>query len=350
MSTTPNSPFYPRAYKVVVNHNGTDITLTNSDWEPQALRARFSVEFKVSTNGPSWWWGEVDIWNLAPTTEQTLLGSVIEQSASMNTPINQGDLLTISAGYQSTFDASANIVFQGNILQPMWDRENVTDFKTTLRAIINPLGIEFQSIPLGPLQTQASIIQRMAAAANTRIEYLDSSALSPAKLPRSKSVFGTASDIIAQAARTGNLAMWVSQDGLNVRTLQASSQAPDFVFGPSAAGTNYNPVSSGVSYTPTLIGTPQQTQAGVNFRVLMDSRLKLGSIVQLNQSVIRQLPRYPGSAALSLLDQDGSYVVAGVKHIGDTRGQEWYSDITGVTLNFWSLFAPQLTVAQGGSK
>jgi hypothetical protein len=344
LSTTPNpapKPYYIRGYKVVVNHAGEDLTLTDSLWEPEALRARFKVVIGADVQA---WWGEITVWNLSASLEQTLLtAGQPSTAASANTPIVQGDLLTISAGYQLNFDPVSNVIFEGTVFQPTWDRENVTDFKVTLRAIIDPLNLGYMSFTMGPYQTQAKVIQAMAAGAHVPIEQVDDSALPPAPLPRAKPIFGTAKDVLEGVQRTTDARIWVSDKGLNVRPLQGTPQPADLVFGPSAAGTSYRPTAgSTATYTPTLIGTPQQTEKGVIFRVLMDSRIKMASIVKLDQSVIRQLPRYPGGATLSFLDQDGSYVVAGMTHLGDTRGQEWYTDVTAVTLDYWSAYQQTL--------
>ena len=37
---------------------------------------------------------------------------------------------------------------------------------------------------------------------------------------------------------------------------------------------------------------------------------------------------------LRFFDPSGLYVVAGVRHTGDTRGNEWYTEITGVVRNW----------------
>ena len=82
-----------------------------------------------------------------------------------------------------------------------------------------------------------------------------------------------------------------------------------------------------------MLGTPAQTQQGVDFRVLLDSRLEFklpGMQAQLKNVVIEQAPFQLGQYQ-SLLTQDGVYFVAGVQHIGDTRGNVWESRVMGFT-------------------
>ena len=110
---------------------------------------------------------------------------------------------------------------------------------------------------------------------------------------------------------------YLSPNGINVRSIApVSAQAtPDLVYGPPWPPTATVQPENPLLYTPTLIGTPQQTQEGVVFRVLMDSRVKLGNTVQLDLSGIKQLPRYPNQY-LSVLDQTLTYVVCAVRHVG----------------------------------
>jgi hypothetical protein len=46
-------------------------------------------------------------------------------------------------------------------------------------------------------------------------------------------------------------------------------------------------------------------------------------------TVLKTMNFTPGGELPTLLDQDGLYFVAAVVHTGDTRGNEWYTDITG---------------------
>jgi hypothetical protein len=74
---------------------------------------------------------------------------------------------------------------------------------------------------------------------------------------------------------------------------------------------------------------PQQTEFGVDFRVLLDSRLtaKLPPIqAQIKNAVIEQLALQVGTKQTTLT-QDGVYFVAGVRHMGDTRGNLWESRV-----------------------
>ena len=54
--------------------------------------------------------------------------------------------------------------------------------------------------------------------------------------------------------------------------------------------------------------------------------------IKIDNTVIRQSPFSPGQNS-TILTQDGVYIVGGPRRIGDSRGNEWYSEITGLTSN-----------------
>jgi hypothetical protein len=51
--------------------------------------------------------------------------------------------------------------------------------------------------------------------------------------------------------------------------------------------------------------------------------------VKLDQTLIRQ-EKIRRGILQTRLDEDGLYRVAGVMHIGDTRGNEWYTEVVAV--------------------
>jgi hypothetical protein len=241
------------------------------------------------------------------------------------------------------------LIWTGQVFQPLWERQNVVDFKLTLHCIIGYVQDvqNFIAFPVGTGSTQIQILEKIAGEATNGIAIdsigdLQNASAATSPLPRGKVVFGRPGDYLNAIARSNNLLYYLGPNGINVRTLNPPSgqTTPDLVYGPSwPPGKNVTiPEQTAGQYTPTLIGTPRQTQKGVEFRVLMDSRVRLGSVVQLNMSAIQQLPQYPGQYR-SILDQDNTYVVCGIKHIGDTWGDDWFTDITAVNNTFWPTYA-----------
>lgn len=319
MSTTPVLPLFGRTWNLQVltaQVPGQDQrTLLNisSDGDPGALRITFDI---VMTVGHAFWEAKIAIWNMDPTT----IGL-----------ITQGAEVSLSAGYQA--QGAPTEIWRGTVFQPTFERVDVTDFVLTLHCILGLPEVQnrFMNDAIGPVQTQWQIVQRAAQSAGIKISHLDDeSAFTQQTLPRGKTIFGTPTRLFAQIAQQNNMVSFYSPDGLVMGKPKASSGHPDITFAP------FNPdaaPSSAPTYTTSLIGSPQQTELGVSFRVLLDPRLQVRlplQQVKLDQTIIRQQALTLGKYA-SILNQDGVYLVAGIRHIGDSRRNEWYSEVVGVT-------------------
>ena len=92
-----------------------------------------------------------------------------------------------------------------------------------------------------------------------------------------------------------------------------------------------------ISQDTGLLGIPEVTQGGIKARVLLNPKLKIGQRIKLEATL--NPFRYPlGSGvqrdniALSIsstkTNADGLYYVMRAEHVGDTRGDEWYTDLT----------------------
>jgi hypothetical protein len=53
-------------------------------------------------------------------------------------------------------------------------------------------------------------------------------------------------------------------------------------------------------------------------------------LINLKRSYIIQATLTPPAEQFSILDPEGVYKVLGVNLVGDTRGQDWYSHVTGI--------------------
>jgi len=90
-----------------------------------------------------------------------------------------------------------------------------------------------------------------------------------------------------------------------------------------------------ISPTNGLIGVPEQTQNGLEIRTLLNPALKIGQLIKLDSSNINQY-RYGLTTAVAQnlrlkalidLSADGTYYVMRANHFGDTRGNDWYTDL-----------------------
>lgn len=94
-----------------------------------------------------------------------------------------------------------------------------------------------------------------------------------------------------------------------------------------------------------LIGTPEQTDGGIKIKCLLNSKIRIGGRVKLNNSEITQLLQQNPDAApvaynqwagfqfVASLSPDGMYRAFAVEHEGDNRGSAWYSNLTCLSVN-----------------
>jgi hypothetical protein len=320
-------PLYGRWYEVTVgvpqaNGSTTIFTVASSAFEPEALRVTFDI-YQIAFK--SYWYADIVIYNLDQATTQQFLGTGMQSLQ-----------VTVSAGYQN---GAQGVLFSGPVFQATFDRENVTDFKITLYCVIglwpDARNTINKTFALGVKQTE--IISGIAESAFSKIPVDKiSSRISPKQLPRAKTVFGKPGDFFSNIAIDNGMTWWLSQKGLAMGSLNDDDipTTPSLTFSPPVEpSTNTAGAATTTLTNGAIIGTPQQTQYGVAFRVLLDPRVQVSKpfvVVKIDNSQIRVLQREIGVLP-RLLDQDGVYVVNAVRFTGDTRGNDWYADIDGVT-------------------
>ena len=89
-----------------------------------------------------------------------------------------------------------------------------------------------------------------------------------------------------------------------------------------------------------LIGVPESTIEGIELSCLLNPKLQLGGRIQINNKDINTTqvnePGYPtfnNTPYFASVTADGVYRALVIEHIGDTRGQEWYTNITALALD-----------------
>jgi hypothetical protein len=328
MSSSPPSlsrlPFFGRKYQLLVKFppdaqgNQTVLDVTDSDFEPEALRVTFDIYMPTWQN---WWTADITIYNLNEATALALLGDPTQGASG----VKQGMEVILSAGY---LHGNYGVIWDGFVFQPLWDREQVTDFKLTLRCTIGlaELTRNFVSQTYSGVN-QLDLLQQMAKSCFRPISVQKDAITSTIKsqpISSPVTLFGNPRRYFNRIAADNNVETWLNSKGITFAD-------PRSDFAVSATDV--------LTYTPEtgLIGTPIQTQDGAEFRVLLNNNIaakKPLMQVKLDNTVIRQLKKQRGERP-GLLDQDGQYIVQAVRHIGDTRGQEWYTEITGVSPEFF---------------
>lgn len=357
-STSASIPYFQRAWYIAVyNQQGNPpLVLSSNDME-QPLRAIFTVNKMVNT---IFWDAEVVLYNVNSSTINTFKpqATIGSNEINWNSPaFNLGTGITVSAGYKNSsfgpFNPRLNQIYGGIIFQPLWTREDVVDTKLTLRCLLGMFegnwNLVNETINAGA--TDLDIAYKVAEAAKITLDVpndSDKQKLSNQKYSRSQTVFGRPNEKFASLAKDNGMSFWgvpsfgpngEPQYKITLRSLEFNPNVkPDYVYAPTGFPMSKLPsVEQQGSVKPTIIGTPEQTQDGIKFRVLLDSQVQLGQIVQVAPgTAISRIPITIGQLP-ARLDQKGNFVVNQIRHFGDTRGGDtsWYTEISGLSYQFY---------------
>lgn len=258
----------------------------------------------------------IRVFNLNPLTEDSVR--------------REYSTVVLQAGYEN---AAFGLIFKGTIVQ---FRKGRIDQKTTYLDILINDGDEAYNF---------AMCRANAAAGTTREERLrmamapmNSKGVSAGQLvidstggilPRGKVLFGLSRGIIRSEVQTIG-ATWSIQNG-KINIIPLDGYLPG-----EAVELN---ASTG------LIGRPEQTQDGIKAKCLLNPKLIVGGLVKINNASINQIiqkdadgpqlayNQYAGLQMNATVTTDGIYRCFVVEHKGDTRGQDWYSEIVCLTVN-----------------
>lgn len=223
------------------------------------------------------------------------------------------------------------LMFFGNIIQGRRGRENQLETYVDITAADGdePYNFAFvsQTLPQGSSRLDAiqSLIATMAAPVSG-----NGNAVLPGYTPadlgavpnlRPRVLFGYTKDVMRQIAQGHDL-NWSIQDGtVNVVPLTTYIPGSAVVISPSTG----------------LLGVPEQTQNGLSIRVLLNPQIKIGYTIRLDSTVNQfQYSLDQGAVAaneslrlaITRLNADGLYYVMRADHAGDTRGEQWETELT----------------------
>lgn len=227
--------------------------------------------------------------------------------------------LALQAGYESNF----GLIFQGTVKQYRKGRSDQKDSYLDITAADGDEGYNF-STAIGSLAAGASPQDRWAflnkAMSGNGVTAGSAPFLSSNGSVRGRVFCGMAKDELRTFANDQGCT-WSIQDG-QLTLIQKTG----FVGGRV-------PV---ISPQTGLIGVPEQTQNGIAIKTLLNPRLKIGQLIQLQSTVNQQRldTNYLSAVSSNFNLQngakvagDGVYYVMVAEHTGDTRGNPWYTDL-----------------------
>jgi hypothetical protein len=270
----------------------------------------------------------IRIYNLSDDTVRTITG---------RTPV-EFTRVVLQAGY---VDEGYGVIFDGTIKQFRKGKENAVDSYLDILAAVGDVEYNFgicnATVAAGAtLQERAQIIASQAG-----LKLGDSAAsLTGGILPRGKVLWGMArAQMRCEANNAG--ASWSIQDGVVEIIPDAGYLPGEAVVLNSATG---------------LVGIPEQTEQGIRARCLLNPKLRIGGLVQIDNASINQTSQadlrasgfpvrnlpvgqvaYDKRAAppqmFADVSADGFYRLYVAEFIGDTRGQDWYADIVALAVD-----------------
>lgn len=295
-------PQYLRQISLKIGNDSEAIDLSE-------LRIRFSVRRgTISTPNTA----DIRVYNVSAATAK-------------KAQLKEFGRVVLQAGYAGNY----GVIFDGTIKQVRRGRESQTDTYLDITAADGDSAYNWSVINMS-LAAGSTAQDHLKAAVQAMegrgVTMGDSSQLSTNKLPRGKVMFGLTRDVLDNLGRTQDVS-WSIQDG-------KMTLIPNTAYLPGDAIV--------VNYQTGMVGLPEQTQNGVNVRMLLNPSVKIGRRLKIDNSSIQQY-RY----GVSLYDQanndiihnqialsaDGLYKTMIADHFGDTRGNEWYTDVICVSVD-----------------
>lgn len=231
---------------------------------------------------------------------------------------------------QAGYDGNFGVIFAGTIVQVRRGRENAVD---SYLDIVGAEGDEAhnQAVVSATLAAGSTAQQRMQALANAMAGFKVSLGAVPdlpaTQLPRGKVMFGMARDHLRDQALSNDVywSLKGTPSGYALNLIALNGYLPG-----EAVSLN--------SQTG-LIGFPEQTQQGIKVRSLLNPRFQVGTRVQIDNASIQQMPLSIGlsgvqeNAFLPQITDDGIYRILVCEHEGETRGNDWHSNLLCCAVN-----------------
>lgn len=280
-----------RCNLVVGNNSGDGLDLSS-------LRIQFKVK-KSDAQTPNT--AEIRVYNLAPETAKQIR--------------DEFKRVVLQAGYESNY----GVIFDGNIKQVRMGRENGTDSYIDIAAGDGDDAYNYAVVnaTLAAGAKQSDQINAAAGAmAGKGVSKGFIADTGSKALPRGKVMYGNARNYLRQSAQASETS-WSVQDG-KLQFVSLTSVLPNqAVLLTSKTG---------------LVGTPEQTNDGIKAKCLLNPMLKIGVRVKINEEDVAQakLPDTSKDSSANKpadISKDGVYRLLVVEHNGDTRGNDWYSDL-----------------------
>lgn len=247
--------------------------------------------------------------------------------------INEFDTVSLQAGYQSNI----GIIFRGTIKQFVAGKERNVDSFLEIRAADGDPAYNFglfgngSGVTLNAPWTASQLLDKVGQAFNLPLDNNAKDVIARSggvnlSQVRGKVLFGLARAAASNLASTAN-ARFSIQNGM-VTYVPLTGYLP-------GQAVQINSLTG-------MVGNPNTTDNGIEVTTLLNPLIKIGGQIQINQdeitqTIIRERVGFEAIAGIAPFIADatekGFYRVLVAEHSGDTRGQEWYTKITALSLD-----------------
>ena len=294
------SKFFGRKCSILVSDGEGEFELDLS-----GLYVKFSCVKKVFSDfSPA----NITVYNLNASTENQI--------------IEKAKKIKIMAGYEGNFGT----IYEGVIIQCVRFKASATDFclliKSLDQMLIGYLGLNekaFTSISNVTGMTKRQVMKSIAD--ENGISYEIKSGYDQEELDkqyiRGKVVFDTASNIMRDLTNNDGSYSYIDNGVLVYDNPEVISPlAKDEIVS--------------LDTDSGLLGFPIQSGYEITLETLINPKIKLNSLLYINNKLIRQQEWESGSDAYRL-DIDGIYRVIKLEYNGETRGEDWICKISAVS-------------------
>lgn len=290
------------------------LTIQINTGEPDALDlSEFKINFRVAQ----------------PTVEQPKYAEIYIYNLSQETMNKLADVdnkktktkVILEVAYGS---APLEILFKGEVFQYRRGRENGCD---TYLCVLAQTGDDYkQNAVINTCIPANTTVDEMGnvlikEAENYGIDQGYISQLSDQKYPRGRVFFGSLDAHIQQFCNDNNITFSVADDVIHTYPL----------------GGYLLQSTIKIDRTSGMIGMPQLTSEGLNVTSLINPKIQRGSYIEvdLSQMQTQNFDITYGQQKVDQAQKDANtatnkqsyFIVQSVEHVGDTRGDEWYSQM-----------------------
>ena len=256
-------------------------------------------------------------------------------AATEKSVIEEGFQFSVYGGYEH---GQYGEIFTGDIVQVIRNRENGVDYRLEMIGLrgTRPFDMNFIRTTVAAGSKPRDNAKTVCEKADTKVEVGEiSENISEQPLPRGKVFFGPPGKYLRDICLDNN-AFFEQGTDEKMELHKLTDEIPD------------NHV---LKLTPNtgLVGTPKYTDSGIQIKMLLDARVHVHSMIHIDNEIIqRQLisinPQSGGSNTKqgggligssqnqqTVFDKDGEYEVYAVTHSGDTWGDEWFTEVVGIS-------------------